>query len=414
MPHSAALLGRGSEVLGFDDEMSGDHNWEPRAQLFVRKDGDQARRRRRGAAPECADAVRGRPLVGVHTIRGYFRASNWTSIWSSEITVRDWFTFPEQKLRMFTAGAVFHDEVGLQAVRDRLAYYPRDVWLYLMIAAWWRVHPEMNLVGRAGYRRRRARVGADRCAARAGPDAAVFPDGAGVRAVPKWFGTAFSRLSCGPSVVSDPARGAASRDWQEREEALMAAYRAVAESHNRLEITPPVELGMEQMCGRPFKVVWGDFPGALAAEIKDPEVRRVVRALAGRRDRRRSAMSLWKAPGPAEGGRLLRLGVAVQAGEQGDGGLGGRVWVLAVPDQVDVDRRARRGAGGRRRRRGGTASSWPAGSRRRSGRRRSRPASRRRRGCTRSSAVRPRARGRPWCFRSGGRSTGCGRGAGRG
>jgi Domain of unknown function (DUF4037) len=49
------------------------------------------------------------------------------------------------------AGAVFHDDLDLKKVRLRLAYYPRDVWLYLMLAGWWRVHPEMNLVGRAGY-----------------------------------------------------------------------------------------------------------------------------------------------------------------------------------------------------------------------------------------------------------------------
>jgi hypothetical protein len=42
---------------------------------------------------------------------------------------------PEHALRMFTAGEVYHDDVGLQAARDRLAYYPRDVWLYLLIAA---------------------------------------------------------------------------------------------------------------------------------------------------------------------------------------------------------------------------------------------------------------------------------------
>ena len=38
LPYSAALLGRGSEVLGFDDEMSRDHNWEPRVVLFLRDD----------------------------------------------------------------------------------------------------------------------------------------------------------------------------------------------------------------------------------------------------------------------------------------------------------------------------------------------------------------------------------------
>jgi hypothetical protein len=47
---------------------------------------------------------------------------------------------------MFTADEVYHDDVGLQPVRDRLAYYPRDVWLYLLIAGWWRVHPEVNVV----------------------------------------------------------------------------------------------------------------------------------------------------------------------------------------------------------------------------------------------------------------------------
>src|SRR5213593_4167188 len=38
LPHSAALLGRGSEVLGFDDAMSTDHNWEARVLLFLREE----------------------------------------------------------------------------------------------------------------------------------------------------------------------------------------------------------------------------------------------------------------------------------------------------------------------------------------------------------------------------------------
>src|SRR5580658_9234832 len=33
--HAAALIGYGSELLGFDDEMSRDHNWGPRIWLFV-------------------------------------------------------------------------------------------------------------------------------------------------------------------------------------------------------------------------------------------------------------------------------------------------------------------------------------------------------------------------------------------
>jgi len=36
-PYSAALIGTGSEVLGFDTEMSTDHHWGPRAMLFLRE-----------------------------------------------------------------------------------------------------------------------------------------------------------------------------------------------------------------------------------------------------------------------------------------------------------------------------------------------------------------------------------------
>jgi hypothetical protein len=33
--HSAARIGRGSEVLGFDDQVSRDHDWCPRLELFI-------------------------------------------------------------------------------------------------------------------------------------------------------------------------------------------------------------------------------------------------------------------------------------------------------------------------------------------------------------------------------------------
>ena len=36
LAHAAALLGNGSEVLGYDDATSTDHHWGPRVQLFVR------------------------------------------------------------------------------------------------------------------------------------------------------------------------------------------------------------------------------------------------------------------------------------------------------------------------------------------------------------------------------------------
>ncbi|TCO32600.1 uncharacterized protein DUF4037 [Kribbella steppae] len=278
LPYSAALLGRGSEVLGFDDAMSGDHNWEPRVLLFLRKD-DQARNGDRLAdalSREVPTRFADRPTeYGIHTLRGYFLEQLDFDV-EGEIRARDWFTFPEQNLRMVTAGAVFHDEISLTPVRERLAYYPRDVWLYLQIAAWWRVHPEVNLAGRTGF------VGDELGSALIGSQLVhdlmrlCFLMERQYAPYSKWFGTAFSRLSCAAELSPLFSKVLVARSWQEREEALMAAYSGVAQLHNTLEITAPVTIGVEQLWDRPFKVVWGDFPGALVADIKDPEVRRIA------------------------------------------------------------------------------------------------------------------------------------------
>ncbi|HEY3558083.1 MAG TPA: DUF4037 domain-containing protein [Kribbella sp.] len=268
VPHSAALLGRGSEVLGYDDEMSTDHNCEARVLLFV-DEGVELR-------PEVPDTFEGRAaLVEVHTVREFFRSQLGFDP-DANLTVGDWLTFPEQHLLMMTAGAVFHDDLGLQVVRDRLAYYPDDVWRYLMIAAWWRVHPEMNTVGRIGYVG--DELGSSVLGAQLVQDLMRLCFLVERRYAPysKWFGTAFSRLPCGPSLIpllQDVLRTSA---WQQREEALRTAYRAVGELHNQRGITPPVELEVGALWGRPFEVVWGDFPGALSAAIQDPEVRRIA------------------------------------------------------------------------------------------------------------------------------------------
>jgi hypothetical protein len=41
--YAAALLGTGSEVLGFDTEMSADHGWGPRVDLFLKEEDFDAR-----------------------------------------------------------------------------------------------------------------------------------------------------------------------------------------------------------------------------------------------------------------------------------------------------------------------------------------------------------------------------------
>lgn len=61
VPYAAGLLGSGSEVQSFDDEMSTDHHYGPRLQLFLSQDDHsklavEAVTRYRYAGPLCSSS----------------------------------------------------------------------------------------------------------------------------------------------------------------------------------------------------------------------------------------------------------------------------------------------------------------------------------------------------------------------
>ncbi len=156
--HSAALLGWGSDVLGFDTARSTDHGWGPRLQLFVEQ-GDRAR--------VAAALERDLPAE----FRGWPTRFGWDAVpvshhvevltlgeWSQSrvgfdprhgISVREWLITPQQILLEVTEGDVFHDGLGeLVTVRDALAWYPEEVWLWLLACQWRRIDQEEPFVGR--------------------------------------------------------------------------------------------------------------------------------------------------------------------------------------------------------------------------------------------------------------------------
>lgn len=173
---------------------------------------------------------------------------------------------------MLTSGAVFHDEVGLQATRDRLAYYPGDVCLYLLVAGWWRVHPEMNLVGRAGAVG--DELGSSLIGSRLVTDLMRLAFLMEQQHAPysKWFGTAFSRLTSGPGLTPILSQVVRATTWQDREAALTGAYERLTELHNALSLTAPVSTELAQLWDRPFKVAWADIPDFLLPLVRDPAV----------------------------------------------------------------------------------------------------------------------------------------------
>lgn len=304
VPYSVALIGSGSEVLGFDTEMSSDHHWGPRVMLFLRE-ADHARYHeamRQVLSEQLPRTFRGYPTnftppnpedsgvqllqmaesgminhrVEMLTVRGF-----WLDYLNFDIDHAidpiDWLTFPEQKLRTLTTGAVFHDDIGLQAVCDRFAYYPYDVWLYVQAAGWARLGQEEHLMGRAGYVG--DEIGAALIGARLVRDIMrlCFLMERQYAPYPKWFGTAFQQLDAAATLTPILQRALSANSWQERQEHLAAAFEAIAAQHNALGITEPLPEKTTSFFGRPFRVIGGEkFSRALCARIIDPAVLRWI------------------------------------------------------------------------------------------------------------------------------------------
>ena len=297
LDHAAALIGWGSEVLGFDDETSRDHQWGPRLQLFVREP-ESARAIATSLAAELPTEIAGFPTnfgptdepgmlqmaaveagpvahrVETLPLRDYLRAFVGVDPLEA-FTTADWLATPAQRLLELTAGDVFSDSIGeLTRVRELLAWYPHDVWLLVMAGHWRRIAQFEHLHGRTGLTgddlgshllgaalvRDLMRIGLLQCR-RYAPYA-------------KWIGAAYAQLDLEEHGALEAALVAA--DWRSREEALVEAYEAVARRHNELGLTQPVDPLVRQFWGRQIRVLFADrFVDALRAAITDGEIRAI-------------------------------------------------------------------------------------------------------------------------------------------
>jgi len=288
--HSAALIGAGSEVLGFDTEMSSDHDWGPRVKLFMAEEdfAENAKAIEALLKSNLPDQFRNYPVkwtidgpsgntcVEFRTIRSFFLDYLGFDI-RDEIKPADWLTFPEQKLRTIISGDIYRDDLGLQASRERFRYYPHDVWLYLMAAQWQRIGQEEHLMGRAGFAG--DEIGSALIAARLVRDLMrlYFLMEKQYPPYPKWFGTAFARLAGADVLISLLHRVLLAPTWSERQGFLVPAYEMVASKHNTLQITEALPSKVSHFYGRPFLVVdGGRFASALREKISDPAVKQIA------------------------------------------------------------------------------------------------------------------------------------------
>jgi hypothetical protein len=284
VPHAAALLGTGSDVLGYDSERSTDHGWGPRLTVFV----DPA-----DVAGVGVVIDRGLPA----TFAGWPVRYGWdgtpvshhvtvTSVGSwvtaqlgvdatRPLSAVDWLLIPQQKLLEVVGGALYRDDRGeVTSLRHRLSWYPEDVWLWMLAAQWRRVAQEEAFVGRTaeagddlGSRLLVARLARDlihlwfllsRC----------------YRPYSKWLGTAFHALPDSAPLGRLLASALGAADHPARESALCSAYESVARRHNELALTRPVDPMVRSFYNRPYRVLMADrFAEACREAVAEPALR---------------------------------------------------------------------------------------------------------------------------------------------
>ena len=305
LEYVACRLGPGSDVLGFDTNQSRDHDWGPKFDLLLESEtyidelntflnqhlrgktvcGYSTQFERFGEADGQITLVNV-PNTQENTCHGirlmttkqfFIDYLNWT-IDQGEPTFEDWLTFPSQHLLTIVRGRVFHHtkNMNIEQIRSQLAYYPEDVWLYLIGCSWQRIGQEEHLMGRAGQAG--DELGSSLLANRLVRDIMRLSFLLEKQYYPyaKWFGTAFRQWTTDGSIFEPILRQVQlAKTWQEREQHLSIAYQRLA-SKTKDKLSVDISTETSSFHNRPFQVINGGIIAEkIFARIGDNRIRQL-------------------------------------------------------------------------------------------------------------------------------------------
>src|SRR5690625_3559260 len=287
LPYAAARLGSGSDVLGFDDEQSRDHDWGLRLTLLVEEGrATQVEELLESELPPRWAGLPTRfgttwdpvPRQRVEVASAADFSSSRLGLPASrltgtlELTVTDWLSLTGQAVLEVAAGPVFHDEPGvLTSIRQRLLWYPRDVWLYALAADWHRLGQEFPDVGRSGVRG--DEDGSAVIAARHVRTMLHLVHLLHRRWPPygKWLARSAAALPAGGALRAALGEVLRAPEWSARQAALAEAAELLGAAQREAGL-PTLEPVTEAFFERPHIGV-RDLPALLLEQIEDPAVR---------------------------------------------------------------------------------------------------------------------------------------------
>jgi len=282
LEYAAALIGQGSEILGFDDKMSTDHHWGPRLQLFLKEDDydkynliikkyfskilpftflgystNWSEPNEKDGMNQFLELKTNGPInhrIEIYTVERFLKLT--LGLESLELNESDWFTIPEQRLLEFTSGKVFYDNFGeLTHVRKHINYYPDSIWKLKIIVQWDRISQEMSFVGRIGGKGDDlgSRIEASRLVRYIMEMAFILEK----KYIPyeKWFAIAFKQLSISKTLNPLLLGILKENNWQQREKLLLDAYLQLIKMHIELSLIPNIKIEPMQFHNRPQLVI---------------------------------------------------------------------------------------------------------------------------------------------------------------
>ena len=289
LPHAAGRLGSGSDVLGLDDALSRDHDWGLRLNLLVPAElVGEIDQHLETVLPETfrGDPVRFslswdppvRHRVQVHDVHTFVRSRTGITA-SGPLTTEEWLSLTGQAVLEVTAGPVFVDTAGeLAAVRHRLAWYPDDLWTYVVATDWARLIQELPFVGRTADRGDDlgSRVITSRLAG-----VAMHLGHLLERRWPpysKWLGTSFAALPRASTAAGYLRQALEANDWQSREDGLVETLRVLHALQRDVGLAA-VEDPVEPFFDRPYRTVREEVVQRLEGSITDPAIRALPRGV---------------------------------------------------------------------------------------------------------------------------------------
>lgn len=290
IPHDACLIGEGSDVLGYDQPISMDHDWGPRLTLFVANECEVIEMRNK-IIEKLPDTFKGFPTrkdeetsnIEVTTISNWLKR-NLKIDDIDALEISDWLSFSQQHLLQFTGGVVFANSLGsYDHAKKILAWYPDDVWRWIMAAQWYFIWGSERLIFRTTEAGdilggqlivgKLVRLIVEM----------IFIQNKAYKPYDKWLGSAFKKIDTNQRIEKAILEILSDKDTANQIKSIQKLLFNLGDRHNSLSLTEIVqpkitnyEVGVNNAV-RPYKIFnSSDFKDACINSIQDIALKELV------------------------------------------------------------------------------------------------------------------------------------------